>query len=363
MNSADSYFDSKLENRKSQNMLRQLQTDTMPIDFSSNDYLGFAKQEISISSKGSGGSRLLSGNQDYIVNLEKELATFYAAEDALVFQSGFQANIGLLSALGERSDTYIMDSNIHASMKEGAQLSYAKVWKFKHNNLDDLELKLNKSVGKTWVFIESLYSMSGEISPIKQIVDLCHKYGAFLIVDEAHSNGIFGKNGEGLVSELGLINQVTARVMTFGKAFGAEGAVILGSKRLKSYLVNFCNSMIYSTAPSMGFVNSLHHQLNAIKNASELRKKLFDNIHFFHALKEGSQFSWSQTLSPIQSLTIGEINTTKRLSLFLKKKGISVFPILSPTVPLGKEQIRFCIHSYNTQKEIQTLFNTINQFT
>ncbi|MBL4707800.1 MAG: pyridoxal phosphate-dependent aminotransferase family protein [Flavobacteriales bacterium] len=362
MHSADSYFNRKLELREELQMLRRLQTDKASIDFSSNDYLGLAQQEYALTSKGSTGSRLLSGNSKAILQLEAELASFYHASEAILFPTGFQANIGLLSTLGERSDTYLIDSNIHASMKSGARISSSKHWKFEHNNLVDLEQKLAKAGGKIWVFIEALYSMSGSIAPLQKISDLCEKYEAFLIVDEAHSNGIYGKNGEGLVSQLNLERKVTARVMTFGKAFGAEGAVVLGSKKLKDYLVNYCHSFIYSTAPSSGFINSLHHQLDAVKKAHLQRNQLFKNIHLFRSLKKSVNFQWTESSSPIQSLIVGEVGRAKQFANFLRNKGFYIFPILSPTVPLGKEQIRFCLHSFNTSEEINLLFQSIQEF-
>lgn len=362
MHSADFYFNRKLEQRENLQILRRLQISKASIDLSSNDYLGLAQHEFSLTSKGSTGSRLLSGNNEAIIKLEKDLASFYRADAAILFPTGFQANIGLLSALGERSDTYLMDSNIHASMKSGAQLSNSNQWKFKHNDLEDLEKKLKKTSGKVWVFIEALYSMSGEIAPIKEIAELCEKHKAFLIIDEAHSNGIYGTNGEGLVTQLNLENKITARVMTFGKAFGAEGAVVLGSRKLKDYLVNFCYSFIYSTAPSSGFIKSLHHQLNAVKKADTQRAQLFENIKLFCSMRGCTDYQWKRSSSPIQSLIVGKVGRTKQLADFLREKGFYIFPILSPTVPEGKEQIRFCLHSFNTSEEINLLFQSIREF-
>lgn len=363
MHTADHYFDKKLSYKSSENQLRQLNTETATIDFSSNDYLGLAQQYFSTVTRGSTGSRLLSGNYKEIEQLERELANFYHAQQALVFSSGFQANIGLLSALGERSDTYLIDAEIHASMKVGSRLSTTSCWKFEHNNVIDLEQKLKKVNGRVWVFIEALYSMSGDLAPLQEIVSLCKNYNAYLVVDEAHSNGIYGPNGEGLVVEMGLEKEVTARIMTFGKAFGAEGAGILGSQSLKNYLINFSYPFIYSTAPSLGFVNTLIHQLNTVKAANLQRQSLFQNIKLFQQIVSDSSLNWSKNFSPIQALRIGNIEQTKLIAERLKKEDFYVFPIISPTVPIGEEQIRFCLHSYNSEEEIHLLFKTIESIT
>lgn len=363
MSFANSYFEGKLQQRKEQQRFRQLRTEKEGIDLSSNDYLGLAQHLFAVETSGSTGSRLLSGNCTSILTLEEQLAHFYNAESALLFPTGFQANIGLLSSLGQRGDTYLLDSNIHASMKEGARLSNCQHWKFKHNDLDDLTNKLSKAKGNVWVFVEALYSMDGSIAPLKEIASICKKHNAALVVDEAHSNAIFGERGHGLVSHLALEHQVTARVMTFGKGFGAEGATIVGSHILKSFLVNFCSSFIYSTAPSRGFCESLTHQLKAVINASDRRRLLTENIQLFNQLKKTSQFNWNPSTSPIHSLAVGDALRTKQLANFLRAEGFYVFPILSPTVEEGKEQIRFCLHSFNTQEQLEALFKLLSTAT
>ena len=232
--------------RAESNALRTLSPTLEGVDFYSNDYLGFVtngllQQEIATLfpeplPPGSTGSRLLSGDTEHSHRIEAEIAEFHGGESALLFNSGYDANVGLLSSTPTRHDTVLYDERSHASIKDGVRLSQAKYsWPFLHNNLDDLENKIKKAAGDCYVVVESVYSMHGDFAPLIDIADLCKKYGAYLIVDEAHSTGIFGPRGEGQVTELGLEQSVFARIFTFGKALGAHGAAIVGSEKLKTY--------------------------------------------------------------------------------------------------------------------------------
>ena len=356
-----------LKERKSKGLLRELKHEIKSIDFCSNDYLGFSRStelnqsilnELNIVKNGATGSRLLSGNSNLYTDLEQEIAQFHHAETALIYSSGYQANVGLLQCIAQKGDTLILDELAHASLIDGARLSHAKRFKFKHNDIIDLEQKLNNSTGNVYVVVESLYSMNGDFSDLITISNICKKYGANLIVDEAHSGGIFGKNGTGLVSELNLQENVFARIITYGKAFGVHGATILGSTQLKDYLINFSRSFIYSTGLPP-------YQLIAIKKAYQkmlvsesTRKKLFDNIQYFKSKTDNS--NWIKSNSPIQSIIIPGNQKVKEVGLYLQQNKLEAFPILSPTVAEGTERIRFCIHSFNTSKEIDQLFATLN---
>src|SRR5690606_598161 len=259
----------RLEIRKNENSFRELKTSTDIIDFSSNDYLGFSRnsdiykralallQENGLSGRnGATGSRLLTGNHQIYTKTEDYIRDFHQSEAALIFNSGFDANIGIFSCVPQRGDIILFDELVHASIREGIRLSNARAFKFEHNNLPGLENLLVKYSSKAtgtqeqniYIVTESVFSMDGDKAPLKEIADLAENYKAFLIVDEAHATGVFGKKGQGLVQQLDLQNKVFARIITFGKAMGAHGAAVTGSKLLVDYLINFSRSFIYTTA-------------------------------------------------------------------------------------------------------------------
>ena len=239
----EDFLDKKLNERKENNAFRQLRLPDNKIDFCSNDYLGIVKNNLinqtSFLKHGSTGSRLLAGNYLLIEKTEKILADFHNAEAGLIFNSGYDSNIGLLSCVPQRGDTIIYDYLSHASLRDGIRLSFAKAFSFLHNDLEDLEKKLKAAVGNIFVVTESVFSMDGDFAPLIKISLLCEKYNASLIIDEAHATGVVGEKGEGLVQHLNLQTKCFARIHTFGKAVGAHGAIILGSKKLKDYLINF----------------------------------------------------------------------------------------------------------------------------
>ena len=335
------------------------------IDFCSNDYLGFARSPVlkqaiddELSTlpvkNGATGSRLLSGNSLYIEELEQSIAKLHNAEAGLIFNSGYDANVGLFSSLPQKGDTIITDELIHASIIDGVRLSHANRYSFKHNDLASLEAKLKQAVGIIYVVIESVYSMDGDTPPINEIVILTEKYGANLIVDEAHAVGL---HGFGLVNPE-LQNRIFARIVTFGKALGCHGAVVLGSKLLREYLINFARSFIYTTAASP-------HQYVAIKMAYRLLQqsageidKLIYNIHFFK--QHISSIGLIESNSAIQCILLNSNERAKEMATALQNAGLDVRAILSPTVPQGSERVRICLHAFNTESEIILLTDTIN---
>lgn len=362
----DDFLDKNLQKRKLNNSLRCLPLSNILIDFSSNDYLGLAKsaeakKQIDNLLKthnnyllGATGSRLLSGNSNFAMELEKELASFHAAESGLLFNSGYDANLGLLSCVPQKGDTIIYDQNIHACIIDGARLSFAKRFTFKHNDLASLENKLKNSTGNIFIVVESIYSMDGDQAPLIQISALAKKYNANVIVDEAHATGIIGDKGAGLVQHLGLEKDIFARVVTFGKALGCHGAIILGSEKLKQYLVNFARSFVYTTALPF-------HSLVTIKAMYVLMAKqedillLKNNISFFKSQFLNPNLFLIASNSAIQCLVLLGNQKCKNIAENLQKNGFDVKAILSPTVAVGKERLRICMHSYNTEEEILEL--------
>lgn len=348
----------KLAKRKEEGTFRSLSIVNSSIDFFSNDYLGLARGRNSENTNadmlGATGSRLLSGNTKEAVQCESFLAKHFVVDSSLVFNSGYSANLSLLSAIPQRSDTILFDEFVHASIRDGIRLSFAKAISFNHNSLNDLEDKLKLACGSVYVVVESLYSMNGDISPLREIAKICSSYSAFLIVDEAHSIGVFGKKGRGIIQELNLESNVFARVITFGKAYGFHGAAILGSKDLIDYLINFARPFIYTTGlPPEDYrmiesaVNNLaiQNRQSALQNIIEFfRKDLIDTIRFP-----------SDVSSPIQIIQTESLKNTVDFAECLKNNGIYTKPIFSPTVPQGRECIRICLHAFNTIEEVSLL--------
>ena len=341
-----------LENRKESGSYRSLSLFQDFVDFFSNDYLGLSRKLKVESQKfdrsGSTGSRLISGNSLAAENCERFLAEFFQSEAALVFNSGYDANIGLFSSVPQKGDTIIYDALIHASIRDGIRLSHAKSYSFTHNNLHDLEKKLTLSEGSVFVAVESLYSMDGDICPIDEMMRLCAKYNAYLIVDEAHAVGVLGEKGKGLTFN----KNVFARIITFGKGYGFHGAAVLGSKELINYLINFARSFIYTTALPVQDYQFIQQQIEASTD-DQLRVVLQSNIDYFRS-KLNYQ-GVSENTSPIQILEVPGVENALRLAKSLQDNNFAVKAILSPTVPEGKERIRICIHAFNTKEEIEKL--------
>lgn len=372
MSSSEKYIEDKLAERKAAGLYRTLKPENNLIDFCSNDYLGFARSAILKNSidkevgnlphvlNGATGSRLLSGNSVYTEDLEKEIANYHNSEAGLIFNSGYDANLGLFSALPQRGDTIITDELIHASIIDGARLSYANRYTFKHNDLHSLEDKLKQAKGNCYVVIESVYSMDGDMPPILEILNLTEKYDAALIIDEAHAVGLYKK---GVICELGLEGRAFARIVTFGKALGCHGAIVLGSISLRNYLVNFARSFIYTTAASPYQIASIKMAYQLLKVADETTAMLRNNISLFqHKIKDVT-YPLLKSDSAIQCLLLNGNELAKKAATGLQEEGLDVRAILSPTVPVGAERLRICLHAFNTPAEIELLANTINKLT
>lgn len=368
--SKDAHLRSLLDKKKGEGTLRTLKNFSDELtDFSSNDYLGLArsselKSQIIASyegqqlGNGATGSRLLTGNNPHTEHCERFLASLFGFESATLFNSGYMANLALFSALPQRGDTILYDEYAHACIKDGCRLSLAKKYSFKHNDLEDLKKKLKRSEGEIYVVCESIYSMDGDMAPLQELVELVNQYRGRLIVDEAHSTGIWGKCGAGLVSELGLTKTVYAVVYTFGKAMGIHGACIAGSQVLKDFIINYSRPFIYTTAPSPYEVTSITEAFDFIKERPSLSLNLFDKINLFNDLLP--QYS---SPSAIKSVIIGGNDQTKEVANRFRQNEFDLRPILSPTVPNGKERLRICLHTFNTEKEIALICDLLRQET
>lgn len=360
----DDFLSARLAERVSNNSLRQLKTGNAGIDFSSNDYLGiktnnlvktfFTGNEL----HGSGGARTLTGNYPLIEQLEYDIATFHNAEAGLIFNSGYSANTGIMSCVPQRGDTILYDYLVHASLRDGIRLSNATAFKFRHNDLDDIELKLRNTKGDVFVVTESVFSMDGDLAPLREMVLLCEKYSAHLIVDEAHATGVIGGKGEGLVQELELESRIFARIHTFGKAIGGHGAIVLGSEKLKSYLINFARSFIFTTAlpeAAVKAIQAAYKLLPLLHNERETIKKLGDIFN-----RTALPFEKLGGCSPVKAMIIPGNNAVKNAATILQQSNLDVRPVLYPTVPKERERLRVNIHAFNTEQELQLLIDAIN---
>lgn len=361
MNRIPTHIDATLQALREKDALRQLRI--LPsgmADFSSNDYLGLARARGNAGEEllwGAGGSRLLSGNHPVHEALEKMVAAYFHAEAALVFSSGYMANIGLLSAIATRHDTFIYDQAIHASMKDGMRLSLAQSVPFRHNDLLQLEELISKASGNVFVLTEGLFSMDGDSPDLHALCGIVERTNAFLVVDEAHSTGIFGGQGEGRVVSEGLESKVFARVHTFGKAAGRAGAAVLGSSRLIEFLINRARAFIYTTAMPNTEAAQLMAGLELMRDAQNERVALRGNIQELHSSIQVHLPGYKplDAFSPILPWVVEGNAAVKAAAQEAQKRGLDLRPILSPTVKEGTERLRVVLHSFNTIQEIRAL--------
>ena len=369
----------KLEIRKQNNALRKLAAPNKLIDFSSNDYIGFSKNKAIFEEthqylidsdclqNGATGSRLISGNHKVYQEAEDYIANFHQSESALIFNSGYDANVGFFSSVPQKGDLILYDELCHASIRDGIQLSNAKSYKFKHNDFEDLEKLIQRcqtELVEVYIVTETVFSMDGDCPNMEELVAVSNKYNCYLVVDEAHSLGVFGENGEGLVQMLGLQDQVFARIMTFGKGLGCHGAAIVGSQELKNYLVNFARSFIYTTGLSPHSVATILVAYQHLQSEKQTIENLRENIVYFNQEKNllGLKLMFVRSKSAIQSAIIPGNQNVKSIANQIQEKGFDVKAILSPTVPEGQERLRFCLHSFNSKEEISEVLSLLSTF-
>ncbi|MDI6758238.1 MAG: 8-amino-7-oxononanoate synthase [Candidatus Omnitrophota bacterium] len=341
------------------------------IDFSSNDYLGLSshpklikagKKAINEFGTGACASRLLSGDLELHHFLEERVAKFKHKEAGLVFNSGYQANVGIISALCSKAGCIFSDRLNHASIVDGILLSGARFFRFQHNDIGHLELLLKRERRKfreALVITESIFSMDGDESPLKDIVKLKEKYDFRFMVDEAHATGIFGSDGSGMVREKGVSEKVDLIMGTFSKALGSFGAYLACSRKIADYLINSCRSFIYSTALPAAVIAGNLMSIQLIQQEPWRRKKLLDLACFFRKKleKKGFRLHGSSQIVPV---VIGDNAKTVKFAQILQEKGFWALAIRPPTVPQGEARLRFSL-TVNHEKEILSLL--INELT
>lgn len=354
-------WSSKLAQRDASAQRRRL-TAPLAIDFCSNDYLGWSRGAALFHVQhGATGSRLLSGQANHISELEQRITQFHQTEAALIFNSGFDANIGVLAAISDRHTVFLYDEYCHASLIDGMRLSLSKhAYKFRHNDTAHLAELLQNHAGKAIALVlESVYSMDGDIAPLAEIVRLAQLHDACIVVDEAHATGVMGA---GLVQQLGLQDAVDVRIHTYGKAMGCHGAAVVGSQVLIDTLINFARPFIYSTAlppASYAAISRAYDLLRDDVDSPAQLKRIIAQFKQHIAQHNWPNVQWLASDTPIQGLIIGDVARTRQVADALQAASLDVRPIFSPTVPVGTERLRICLHSFNTTDEIELLFNTL----
>jgi 8-amino-7-oxononanoate synthase len=324
------------------------------VNFSSNNYLNFAKNSQIInftqdylveSGIGSTASRLVSGTKKCHTELEERLAEFKEYPATLVFGSGFLTNAGVITTLIGKNDHVYSDRLIHASIIDAIILSKASVHRFNHNDPEHLKTLLEKygSSGKRLIVTESVFSMDGDIAPLAEIAEIAEKYNAMFMVDEAHSTGIFGPDGRGLVNELKLEHLVNAEVGTFSKALGGYGGFVACSKNLKKLLVNKARSFIYTTALPPVVIGSALGAIKMLLSNPRLGTKLLDNAAMFRGKLQDAGLDTANSQSQIIPIIIGDTVKTLSFSNSLKEKGILAIAIRPPSVPKDTSRLRLSV--------------------
>lgn len=402
----DAALQTALDRRRQNATLRSLTTNSpTSTDFSSNDFLSLAPSvdlrtaflnELSQNPSftiGSGGSRLLDGNSTYAERLEQDIAAFHNAPSALLCNSGFDANAGIFSVLPQPGDIIVYDEYIHASVHDGMRVSRAaRRLPFAHNSVSALERVLRDCISSdpsiqsgdknVFIAVEAIYSMDGDIAPLSSIVSLTKTLlpngNGHIILDEAHATGILGPSGRGLACSLGLEADVAVRLHTFGKALACNGAVILCSTLIRAYLINYARTLIYTTFmsfPALAAIRAAYSLLISGKtdalaarlqrNISSLYDQLLDLQHSLPSPRPPASHASSQQtirpliqvpsacpLSPIFSV---ESSAPKSLAQYCQAQGLIVRPIMPPTVPVGSERIRVCLHAGNSDEDVARL--------
>ncbi|MCA6071611.1 MAG: 8-amino-7-oxononanoate synthase [Endomicrobium sp.] len=345
------------------------------INFSSNNYLDLAgNKDIAKTSENiiekygftATSSRLVSGNFAIHEELEAQLANFKEKEAALVFPSGYQTNMGVISALmsNEKESCIIMDKLNHASLWDGAKLSGSRIFIYKHCDMNSLEKVFKRTRGYKLklVITESVFSMDGDFAPLKDFVELCKKYEAVSMVDEAHSTGVFGKEGKGLADIFGVEDKIDITIGTLSKAFAAQGGFVCSSRKFIDFLINKSRAFIYTTAVSPAICAAALKSLEIIKNSDHRRQHLHAMSKLLKNKLTELGFDTSNTQSQIIPIVTRSIENTKRISSHLFEKGIYIPAIKPPTVPKNQARIRISITSRHAFQDIEQLCNNLKYF-
>lgn len=359
----------RLEDLKVEGLHRQLK-DPAGIDFSSNDYLGLSKhpalreqllEALRTGPLSSPASRLLRGNTPEHEALEEELARFKETEAALLFPSGYQANVAVLSTLLGPQDRALSDSENHASIIDGIRLSGCEKVVYSHLDADEIEKTLKRPArGRTFIVTESLFSMAGDIAPLDRYAKLAERHDAALIIDDAHATGVYGeKRGSGLLEEFGIAGRATAIVSTFGKALGLFGAFVAGPGVMIDYLINKARPFIFSTAPPPLLLAAISAALQIAASEPLRRKKVILLAARLRALLRAHGVNCLESTGPIVPVLLGENERALKVAQSVERRGYDVRAIRPPSVALGTARLRISVHADHTEAEVDGLASAI----
>jgi len=332
--------------------------------FGSNSYLGLtnhpkikeaAKQAIDTYGTGCAGSRFLNGTLDLHIELEDRLARYVGKEKAILFSTGFQANLGGLSCLTGRNDYIILDEYDHASILDGSRLSYSKVIKYRHNNMEDLEAKLKglpPEVNKL-IVVDGVFSMEGDLAKLPEIVDIAEKYNTGIMVDDAHGLGVVGEKGAGTASHFGLTDKVDVIMGTFSKSFASLGGFLASDADTIEYLKHSARSLIFSASMTPASVASVMAALEIIETEPEHIEKLWANTNYAKGLLTESGFELGPTASPIIPVFVRDHEKTFAIAKLLQDNGLFVNPVVPPAVPAEATMLRFSLMATHTFEQIE----------
>jgi len=340
-----------------------LQPDGELLDFSSNDYLAFSRRPELLSASrlyldrlgsGAGAARLMSGDLELFHQLEADVAGLKNQESALLFGSGYMANVGAIPALVGRGDVIFADRLDHASIYDGSRLAGAKLVRFSHNDLNDLEekLKAQRGNGKGLIVVESIYSMDGDRCHLSHLVELKKRYSCMLMVDEAHATGVFGPNGGGVIQEDGVGREVDLAMGTFSKALGSYGAYIACSSLLREYLINRARSFIFSTGLPPAVAGASLAAVRLLETEPLLRKELLDNASYFKRCLQDEGLEGTPGPSQIVPVIIGSSQVVLKVAMECRRRGVYAAAVRPPTVPEGSARIRFSVTLHLTRPEL-----------
>jgi len=330
----------------------------------SNNYLGLANHPevkeaaavaLAMFGTGCAGSRLLNGTLDIHLQLEERLAEFLGREDVLTFSTGFQVNLGVLSCLLRRSDIALLDGLNHASLIDGCRLGFAKTYKYLHNDMADLEKKLSNipsEKGKI-IVVDGVFSMEGDIAKLPEIVELKDRYGARLMVDDAHGLGVFGDNGRGTPEHFGVEDEVDLLMGTFSKSLATVGGFIAGSTDVIDFIRHEARSAIFSAAPPPSSMAAAIKALEIIEREPQRRKNLWENARFMKREFETLGFDTGQSVSPVIPLVVGEDDEAFAMTLKLQERGVFANPVISPAVPKGRSMMRTSYMATHTMEHLE----------
>lgn len=386
MSAFDETLSQSLATLRDQNLLRELRRVDSPqssrikiagrelLNFSSNDYLGLAHHPALIEAAakaahdfgaGAGASRLICGSLAPFHELEETLAAFKNAQAGLTFSTGYAAAVGTITALLGKSDIIIVDKLVHACIVDAAKLSGAKLRVFAHNDLADLEDKLrwaaeNKSSGHVLVVTESIFSMDGDASPLREIVALKEKYGAWLMVDEAHATGLYGANRRGLAEALNVSDRIEIQMGTLGKALGASGGYICGRRTLVDFLVNRARSFIFSTAPVPAAAAAATAAIKLVQSAEgqKLNAQLWQRVAEFNPVIRNPQSAIASAIIP---LVFGDESAAIAAANKLREHGLFVPAIRYPTVARGTARLRMSFTANHTAEDVAILLGALSE--